>query len=165
MEVPRPIETEAIAVQPTVAQAAPALATVSSYKELIALAAAKRDVLVRLALEGQMRPVSFEQGRIEVALLEGTDPGIIATLSARLQAWTGQRWLVNVSSKPPEGLTLRQEQEQRKEAAHAAAHEDPLVKAILDTFPGAKVVNVTVRDDATSAVADASPLPPEEEDE
>jgi DNA polymerase III subunit gamma/tau len=165
MEAPRPIETEAIAVQPTVAQAAPALATVSSYKELIALAAAKRDVLVRLALEGQMRPVSFEQGRIEVALLEGTDPSIIATVSARLQAWTGQRWLVNVSSKPPEGLTLRQEQEQRKEAAHAAAHEDPLVKAILDTFPGAKVVNVTVRDDATSAVADASPLPPEEEDE
>jgi DNA polymerase-3 subunit gamma/tau len=164
-ELPQPIATEAVAQQPAVAQAVPALATVSSYKELIALAAAKRDVLVRLALEGQMRPVSFEQGRIEVALLEGTDPGIIATLSARLQAWTGQRWLVNVSSKPPEGLTLRQEQEQRKEAAHAAAHEDPLVKAILETFPGAKVVNVTVRDDDTATTSEVPPPPIDEEDE
>ena len=164
-EQPRMVATEAVASQPAVPQAVvqPALATVASYKELIALAGAKRDVLVKLALEGSMRPVSFEQGRIEVALLDGTDPGIIATLSARLQLWTGERWLVTVSSKPPEGLTVRQETEQRIQAHHAAAHEDPLVKAILETFPGAKVVNVKVRDDA--AVVDDVPPPPVEEDD
>ena len=136
----------------------------ASYKDLIALAAAKRDVLVKLALESQMRPVSFEQGRIEVALSDGADPGMIATLSARLQTWTGQRWLVMVSTKAPEGLTIRQEKEQRKEAATAAAHDDPLVKAILETFPGAKLVNVTVRDDE-AAPAELAPPPPEEDDE
>ena len=166
IEQPRPVDTEAISSQPVVPQAQiqPALASVGSYKELIALAQAKRDVLVKLALEGSMRPVSFEQGRIEVALLDGTDPGIIATLSARLQAWTGERWLIMVSSKPPEGLTVRQQTEQRKQADHAAAHEDPLVKAILETFPGARVVNVKVRDDA-AIVEDAPPPPPEEDDE
>jgi len=165
VEQPRPVDTEAIATQPAEPQAqiTPALATVASYKELIALAGAKRDVLVKLALEGSMRPISFEQGRIEVALLDGTDPGIIATLSARLQLWTGERWLVMVSTKPPEGLTVRQETEQRTQAHHAAAHEDPLVKAILETFPGAKVVNVKVRDDA--AVVDDVPPPPVEEDD
>lgn len=176
VEAPRPVMTEAVAVQSAPPQASaqlaepqpvaqPALSTVGSYKELIALAGAKRDVLVKLALEGSMRPVSFEQGRIEVALADGADPGIIATLSARLQLWTGQRWLVMVSTRPPEGLTLRQEKEQRVEAAHAAAYDDPLVKAILDTFPGAKVVNVTVRDDATIALPDVPPPPPEEDDE
>ena len=166
IEQPRPVDTEVISSQPVVPQAQiqPALASVGSYKELIALAQAKRDVLVKLALEGSMRPVSFEQGRIEVALLDGTDPGIIATLSARLQAWTGERWLIMVSSKPPEGLTVRQQTEQRKQADHAAAHEDPLVKAILETFPGARVVNVKVRDDA-AIVEDAPPPPPEEDDE
>lgn len=171
VEAPRPVMTEAVATQPAVPQAsaqpeiAPAFSTVSSYKELIALAQAKRDVLVKLALEGSMRPVSFEQGRIEVALTDGTDPGIIATLSARLQLWTGQRWLVMVSTKPPEGLTARQEKEQRVEAAHAAANDDPLVKAILQTFPGAKLVNVTVRDDALVTEAETPPPPVEEDDE
>lgn len=142
----------------------PALATVASYKDLIALAAAKRDVLVKLALESQMRPVSFEQGRIEVALAEGADPGMIATLSARLQAWTGARWLVMVSTKAPEGLTIRQEAEQRKQAATEAAHDDPLVKAILETFPGAKLVNVTVKEEA-AVLPDVPPPPMEEDDE
>lgn len=164
-------QPQAVAAQPqTVATAQPqavpqpALATVATYKDLIALATAKRDVLVKLALESQMRPVSFEQGRIEVALADGADPGMIATLSARLQTWTGQRWLVMVSTKPPEGLTIRQEREQRKEAATAAAHEDPLVKAILETFPGAKVVNVSVRDDE-AAIPEIAPAPIEEDDE
>ena len=152
-----------IAATTPIAAAQPALASIASYKDLIALAAAKRDVLIKLALEGQMRPISFEQGRIEVALSDGADPGVIATLSARLQAWTGQRWLVMVSTRPPEGLTIRQEAEQKKQADTDAAHDDPLVKAILETFPGAKLVNVTVREDA-AAMADL-PLPPHEEDD
>jgi DNA polymerase-3 subunit gamma/tau len=160
VETPDTVPAPAIRPQAVVQ---PALASVASYKDLIALAAAKRDVLVKLALESQMRPVSFEQGRIEVALADGVDPGIIATLSARLQVWTGARWLVMVSTKPPEGLTLRQEAEQRKEAATAAAHDDPLVKAIMETFPGAKLVNVTVRDEA-AALPDV-PAPPFEEDD
>ena len=143
----------------------PAMAKVGSYRELMALAGAKRDVLLKLALESQMRPVSFSEGQIEVALAEGADPGVIAMLSARLQQWTGSRWLVTVSSKPPEGMTLREERQERQKAAHAAAHEDPLVQAILETFPGAKVVNVKLRDDAVAPEADAAPPPAEEDEE
>lgn len=164
VEDPAPVLEDATPVVRPQAVAQPALATVATYKDLIALATAKRDVLVKLALESQMRPVSFEQGRIEVALADNADPGMIATLSARLQTWTGQRWLVMVSTKPPEGMTIRQERDQRKEQATAAAHEDPLVKAILETFPGAKLVNVSVRDDE-AAVPEIAPAPIEEDDE
>ncbi len=146
------------------AMAQPALATITSYKDLIAIAAAKRDMLVKLALESQMLPVSFEQGRIEVSLLPGTNPNVVNNLAARLQTWTGQRWLVTVSTKPVEGMTIRQEKEQRQEAATAAAHDDPLVKAIMETFPGAKLVNVSVREDA-ALMADLPAPPPEEDDE
>lgn len=142
----------------------PALSSVSSYKDLIALAGAKRDMLVKLALESQMLPVSFEQGRIEVALVEGANPTIVTNLAARLQAWTGERWLVTVSTKPAEGVTVRQEKEQKKAADTAAAHDDPLVKAIFETFPGARLVNVTVRDDA-AVTPDLPVAPPEEDDE
>ncbi|KRA95116.1 DNA polymerase III subunit gamma/tau [Devosia sp. Root685] len=168
LRVEAPIATQAIAepmpnARPQ-AVVQPALATVATYKDLIALATAKRDVLVKLALESQMRPISFEQGRIEVALTDSADPGMIATLSARLQTWTGQRWLVMVSTKPPEGQTIRQEREQRKVEATAAAHEDPLVKAILETFPGAKLVNVSVRDE-DAATPEIAAAPIEEDDE
>ena len=70
-----------------------------------------------------------------------------------------------VSNKAPEGLTIRQENEKKTQAQHAAAHEDPLVKAILDAFPGAKVVNVKVRDDAAVIEPEVPPAPIEEDDE
>ncbi len=174
VESPRPVMTEAVATQPTTLQAArpaeapvvqPAMATVGSYKELIALAGAKRDMLLKLALEGQMRPVSFEQGKIEIALVEGANPASVNTLSARLQEWTGQRWLVTVSTKPIDGPTLRQEKEERAALQRAQAHDDPLVQAILNTFPGAKVVNVKVKDELDATPPDLPPTPPEEDDE
>ncbi|GLQ53248.1 DNA polymerase III subunit gamma/tau [Devosia nitrariae] len=142
----------------------PALANPHSYAELIALAVAKRDLLVRHALEADMRPVSFSPGRIEVALREGADPGIISTLSARLQTWTGARWLVMVSSKAATGPTLRELADQKREAARDAAADDELVKAILETFPGAKLVNVKVRDDDPLAGIPAD-LPPDPEED
>ena len=161
---PMPLSSATPAPQHTMPQ--PALSTVHSYAELVALAGAKREILLKNALEASMRPVSFSEGRIEVALVDGADPGIIATLSARLQAWTGQRWLVNVSNKMPEGKTIREEQVERVQAAHAAAHDDPLVQAILETFPGAKLVNVKVRDDAVVAAPEIdTPPEPEEDDE
>ena len=47
----------------------------------------------------------------------------------------------------------------------AQAHDDPLVQAILNTFPGAKVVNVKVKDELDATPPDLPPPPPEEDDE
>lgn len=148
--------------QPVVA---PALASPQSYADLIALAGAKRDILLKNALESQMRPIAFREQSIEVALVDGVDPGIIQTLSARLQTWTGKMWGVSVSSRAPEGQTLREQAEARKQADQDAANQDPLVRAILETFPGSRVVNVKVRDDVAVAEAPLDPAPESEEDE
>ena len=134
-----------------------ALAGPQTYLQLIALAGDRRDLLVKHALEASLRPIAFAEGRIEVALAEGADPGIIQTLSARLKTWTGRNWMVSVSNQAPAGLTLREQQKQREADAKATAHEDPLVQAILETFPGAKVMRVDVR-------PELPPAPPPETD-
>src|SRR5690606_7760235 len=48
-----------------------ALAGPQSYDELVELAGEKRDILVQHALKTSLRPISFADGRIEVALVEG----------------------------------------------------------------------------------------------
>ncbi len=119
-------------------QAAP-LASPRSYLELVALAGEKRDVVLKIALEQQMRPVSFREKSIEVALVDGADPAIIQMLSARLKLWTGQMWGISVSRTPATGPTMRDVREQHQAGVKAEATEDPLVKAILERFPGGKV--------------------------
>jgi len=133
---PAPVAPPATAVAPPAMQA---LAAPRSYAELVALAGEKRDLLVKHALEASVSPISFAEGRIEVALTPGADPAIIQTLSARLKLWTGRNWMVTVSNRAVAGPTIRDQQKQREGAALAEAHEDPLVRAILEAFPGAEV--------------------------
>jgi DNA polymerase III subunit gamma/tau len=142
----------------------PSLPSPRSYLELVALAGEKRDVLVKTALETQMRPVAFREKSIEVALVEGADPAIIQTLSRRLQQWTGQTWGVSVSMKAASGPTIRDVKDQHAEMAKAEAVEDPLVKAILETFPGA-TVKVTQREEQVPLAAYEDAFVDDREDE
>ena len=50
------------------AQAAPRRAEIASFPELVALAAEKRDLLTKAALEADVRLVRIEDGRLEVAM-------------------------------------------------------------------------------------------------
>jgi DNA polymerase-3 subunit gamma/tau len=116
-----------------------ALAGPQSYADLIELARAKRDIIVVTALEQSLRPVSLTEGRLEVALVPGADPGIIQVLSARLKLWTGKHWMVSVTTSAEVVPTIREQRDQRRADVTAEAKADPLVQAILAQFPGAEV--------------------------
>ena len=127
--------------EPTqVAAPAPqALAGPQTYAELIEMARNRRDIIVVTALEQSLRPVSMTDGRLEVALVDGADPGIIQTLSARLKFWTGKIWMVSVSTSAEASPTIREQRDRHSEDKKAEAKADPLVQAILKQFPGADV--------------------------
>jgi DNA polymerase-3 subunit gamma/tau len=136
-----------------------------SYADLIELAGQKRDLIVQHALKTYLRPIAFADGRLEVALVDGADPGIVQTLSARLKLWTGRNWMVSVGTTSELVPTVREIESRRKDAEMAAAHEDPLVRAILETFPGSRVSNVTVRQPSAQAVPGLPPLSDDEDEE
>jgi DNA polymerase-3 subunit gamma/tau len=147
-------------------EAAPqAFANPQSFEDLVALAGAERDLAVKHALEANVRPVAFEPGRLEVALTENADTSIIATLSARLKAWTGKPWMVTVTNRQSETPTLRELQKAERDAHHSEAHTDPLVQAVLDTFPGARLVNVVVRDAGRPDDIENAASPEEDEED
>ena len=141
-----------------------ALLSPTTYDELIALASNKRDVLVAHALKSSLRPLAFADGNLEVALVEGADPGIIQTLTARLKLWTGRNWLVSLKTTTEVIPTHREREQQRDEAERQAAHQDPLVAAILDMFPGA-TVQVRTREEQIPIEAYADAIRDEEEDD
>jgi DNA polymerase-3 subunit gamma/tau len=146
------------------APAPAALPSPRSYLELVALAAEKRDILLKTALETQMRPVAFREKAIEVALVEGADPAIVHLLSGRLREWTGTMWGVSVARAPTSGPTIRDVRDRHRATAEAEAAADPMVKAILETFPGASV-SVTLRDDEVPDAAYEEAFMEEREDE
>ena len=133
-----------------------AFANPRTYADLVALAGEKRDVITKLALQNSLRPVSIGDGRLEVALVQGADAGIIQSLMAKLKLWTGRQWVISLANDAAHVPTMREQREVHIEAAHQEAHQDPLVQAILETFPGSTVrVTVTQEQIPIEAYADA----------
>ncbi|MBR1266191.1 DNA polymerase III subunit gamma/tau [Bradyrhizobium sp. AUGA SZCCT0222] len=121
-------------------QSAPAL-RITSFAQLVALAGEKRDLLIKAALEADMRLVRLEDGRLEVALERHAARALVSDLSRKLEQWTGRRWTVIVSNETGQP-TVRSQNEHAKNEHARAAEADPRVQEVLARFPGAKVVEV-----------------------
>jgi DNA polymerase-3 subunit gamma/tau len=119
---------------------APARA-LNRFEDLIALAAEKRDVSLKSALERDVRLVRFEDGQLEIALESSAAKMLVGELSKKLHDWTGRRWMVVVSAEPG-APSLRSQAEERKTQLKSDARSDPLVQAVLTRFPGAEIVEV-----------------------
>jgi DNA polymerase-3 subunit gamma/tau len=137
---PRPADDPVPRLQEP-ATAAPTL-LVGSFEELIALAAEKRDITAKMALERDVRLVRFEDGQLEIALEANAPKTLVHDLQRKLTGWTGKRWIV-VVSKEQGAPTVRAQVEAQQAEIERGVQSDPLVQAVLNRFPGAKIVGVT----------------------
>ncbi|HEY0439937.1 MAG TPA: DNA polymerase III subunit gamma/tau, partial [Xanthobacteraceae bacterium] len=110
------------------------------------------------ALERDVRLVRCEDGQLELAVLPNAPKTLVHDLQRKLTAWTGKRWIV-VVSKEQGAPTVRAQADARQANLEQDVQSDPLVQAVLNRFPGSKVIGVTQA--APEALPEAAP----EEDE
>jgi DNA polymerase-3 subunit gamma/tau len=162
-DIPRGATRAALATAPAEMpaneQLAPAEATsaptLKSFEDLVALAAEKRDLTIKTALERDVRPVRFEDGRLEIGLESSAAKTLTGELSKKLADWTGRRWMVIVSAEPGPPSLYAQAQ-MRKAELKDGVRDDPLVQAVLARFPGAEIVDVRT---PAGAPAESDDLP------
>ncbi|MGE0061952.1 MAG: DNA polymerase III subunit gamma/tau [Xanthobacteraceae bacterium] len=145
------------------ADAAPAPA-LGKLEDIVALAADKRDVTMKMALERDVRLVRCEEGRLEIALEASARPTLVNELSRKLGEWTGKRWMVVVSTEPG-APTLKAQAEAREVELKRGVRANPLVRSVLDRFPGAEIVGVSVRGETAEGEDFAGDMPPYDDEQ
>ena len=130
---------------------------ISTFEDILALADEKREGVLRTHLITDMRLVHFEPGRIEFCPGPHAPRDLAQSLSAFLKAHSEMRWMVSVSSEAGDATILEQRATQAENLRVEAASQ-PLVKAVLEMFPGASLDEV-IKDD------DLPPKPVVEDDE
>jgi DNA polymerase-3 subunit gamma/tau len=166
---PRAMAAPAISEAPHSAEAVPAASqpmVLGSFEAVVQLAAEKRDLRLKAALERDMRLVRCEDGQLEIALEPGATQTLVNELSGKLKMWTGRPWVV-VLSREPGQPTLKAQMDAREAELKRGVRADPLVQAVLERFPGAEIVAVRPREieqPTAEPEFDAIPIDPDDDD-
>ena len=147
-----------LATQPVaaVAQPAEALPSPKTFTEVVALFEARREARLVHHLMHHVHEVRCEPGLIEFRPEPQSPPDLAGRLSEALSKWTGRRWIASVSNdagKP----TLVSQKASKADDLRSKAEGNPLVQAIMETFPGAKIDAVRRKGEQTSLVAGLAP--------
>lgn len=111
--------------------AASTLPAPASFVEVVALFDQKREAKLAALLKRQVRLVRFSAGMIEFNPGKGAPSDLAGQVGKMLTQWTGQRWVVSVVNAAGAPTLHDQDLDQAK--------ADPVVKSILEAFPGATV--------------------------
>ncbi len=143
------------------AEAEVSLAAFGSFEAVLDLIRQRRDMRLLMEVETGLRLVRYAPGRIEFEPAPGAPRDLAATLSQRLQSWTGARWGVSVLSGGGQP-TVAEAREAKARAAEAEARRNPVVAAVFAAFPEARISAVRTPD-APAPAAEEGGTPPEAE--
>ncbi|AZV79619.1 DNA polymerase III subunit gamma/tau [Parasedimentitalea marina] len=143
-------------------QADSALARYPSFEHVVELIRTQRDVKLLVEVETGVRLVSYQPGRIEFTPSESAPANLAARLGTGLQNWTGSRWTVTIVSDG-DAQTIAEKNDAAENALRAKATAHPLVQAVLEKFPKAKITRIRTAEELQAEIA-ADALP-EVEDE
>ncbi len=101
-----------------------------------------------------MHLVRLESGLLEFRPNAAAPRTLAGDLQQKLNAWTGQRWSVSIAREGG-APTLAEQRKAARTARLESVAQEPMVRAVLDRFPGAEIV--AVRDVVAEEVAAPAP--------
>ena len=136
------------AAQPVESRAEPAREPVKaeteadpeSFEALVELCRNKKEPVLASELANNVHLVRFEPGRLEFRPSERARSDLAGRVGKALQEWTGRRWIVTLSQEPGEP-PLRERERAAEDELRQQVLQDPLVQAVLEIFPEAKLVD------------------------
>jgi DNA polymerase-3 subunit gamma/tau len=111
------------------------------FREAVALAETLREQMLHAHLLHSVHLVRFAAPVIELRPEPGAPRDLAARFSALLSEATGTRWTIALSAAAGEP-TLAEQGNAADAARRSAALQHPMIQAILEAFPGARVEGV-----------------------
>jgi DNA polymerase-3 subunit gamma/tau len=141
----------------------PDLARYPTWDSVVALVEETRDIKLLVEVKSCLRLVSYVPGRIELEPTENAPRDLINRLKRMLQEATGVTWVLSVGTGG--APTITEAEDIAKAELTAEVEKHPLMQAIRDAFPEARIEQIRTRADLTRAAqAEALPEMPDEDD-
>ena len=123
------------------APAAESAPTLRGLEDIALMAQRNGAPVLKVHIENDTHLVKLEAGRLEFRPSPRAPRSLAGDLQQKLRDWTGARWSVSISNEPGQP-TLAELRKNAKAARIESVMQAPLVRAVLDRFPGAEIVAV-----------------------
>ncbi len=138
-------------------QADKALARYPSFEHVVELIRSRRDGLLLEYVKTYLRLVAYQPGRITIQPTQDAPKDLAARLGQQLQNWTHARWVISLANDGG-GETITERENAAENALRDEAKAHPLVQAVLESFPKAKITRIrTAQELAAEVEAEALP--------
>lgn len=112
-----------------------------TFREVVELFGEMREGSLYGQLYSSVHCVRCEPGRLEIRPKDRAVAELSGRVGKLLTEWTGRRWMVTISGAPGEPTLSEQDRNAKTQAREEAARH-PVVRAVLDIFPGAEISEV-----------------------
>ncbi len=120
--------------------------TIMSFDKLIDVCSMHKEMKLKYELEKNVNLVRFEMNRIEISFNDNLDKNFVKDLSSKLFEWTGDRWIITFSKNKGE-ISIKEKENNKKIELMETAKATKLYEEVLEKFPDANLINVTLKKD------------------
>jgi DNA polymerase-3 subunit gamma/tau len=121
------------------------LPALNTLADIAALAGSKGAAVLKVQIENHIHLVRLDPGQIEFRPAAAAPRTLAGDLAQKLKEWTGTRWVVTLAREGGEPTLAEQRKAAREKKLERVA-QAPMVRAVLDRFPGAEIVAVRDRE-------------------
>ncbi len=124
------------------------------FEKLVELFQAEKEATLAVVLKDHVRLVDYKPGALTVNTTRRTPPDFVMRVKQCLKAWTGEDWQITITKDSEGDDTLRTQEIKRDKKRKDEAMAEPIVKALLASFPDAELL--AVRDSRTEEEREAA---------
>ncbi len=112
------------------------------FEKLVALFNAEKEPTLAVILKDHVRLVNYKPGAITIRTLRQIPPDFMMRLKSCLKLWTGVEWQITITREAEGEDTIRTKEIARDKQRKDEALAEPIVKALLASFPDAQLIHV-----------------------
>lgn len=112
------------------------------FEKLVALFNAEKEPSLAVLLKDHVRLVNYKPGSITIRTLRQIPPDFMMRVKSCLKIWTGVDWQITITRDAEGEITIRDKEIARDKKRRDEALAEPIVKALLSSFPDAELIHV-----------------------
>ncbi|PCI51150.1 MAG: DNA polymerase III subunit gamma/tau [Alphaproteobacteria bacterium] len=112
-----------------------------NFAEFVALFKRHSEASIAFQLNDNAHLESFAPGRLDIRLKQQAPGNLTGRMIDLLKQWTGERWIISLTTARGED-TLYEQAEESERQLRSRLMTNPLIKAVLEQFPGAEISDI-----------------------